>query len=272
MLAQRAGTRRLRCALQPDGIVAERRGLAEPDLRRRGARSRAGRRSPRRRARGRGWPSAARPASRRPRTAGAATSAGSARSRSTTSSRSGSACRALARTSRTSAGRACRRAWRSTEPPQRDAQAGIGPVGVSSTWMPRAWAPATKESSSPKSRPGTRPGPWRRTLAGAGVDVGRRRVARPDHVRADHVGAERLGLVERCGLGGRRRDSSISFSSSIRESWSGAARAGAEGSAAQAAATASTRRARRRRVSVIGDIATPRPDGSCGTKSVRRAE
>src|SRR5690349_20331712 len=60
-------------------------------------------------------------------------------------------------------------------------------------------------------------------------------------------------------------DSSISFSSSIRDCWSGEASAGAVGSAAQAtAATANSRRARRRRVSVIRDIPTPRPDRSFG--------
>ena len=38
-----------------------------------------------------------------------------------------------------------------TEPLQPDAHAGIGPVGVSTTLMPRAWAPATKESSIPNT-------------------------------------------------------------------------------------------------------------------------
>src|SRR4051794_41128157 len=38
-----------------------------------------------------------------------------------------------------------------TDPLQPEAQAGIGPVGVRTTFMPRACAPATKESSIPNT-------------------------------------------------------------------------------------------------------------------------
>ena len=147
--------------------------------------------------------------------------------------------------------------------------------GRSASAAPASRAPARRRRRSRGCRTSLRDrrrGPCRRSPWACAWRSGEGANLRPDHVGADHVGAERLGLVERLGL--HRRAATRASASRPRSATAGRGRRGREwrAAAAQAAATARTCRARRRDVSLIKDIPTPRPDRSFGASDYLAAE